>query len=99
LAVSHDDVRHIADLARLAVSPSRLDDLVRELNGILTHMDVLREVETGEADEDAYTGLPATSTPLRDDTSGPTPMALPLESIAPAMRDGFITVPRLTSHE
>lgn len=100
MAVTHDDVRHIADLARLAVNPSRLDDLVSELNGILTHMDVLREVETGEAEEDnAYTGLPALSTPLREDKSGPTPMTLPLESIAPAMRDGFIIVPRLASHE
>lgn len=100
MAVTHEDVLHIADLARLAVSPSKLDDLVRELNGILTHMDVLREVETGEAEEDnAYTGLPVQSTPLREDTSGPTPMALPLESFAPKMRDGFIIVPRLASHE
>jgi aspartyl/glutamyl-tRNA(Asn/Gln) amidotransferase C subunit len=100
LAVTHEDVLHIADLARLAVSPAKLDDLVRELNGILTHMDVLREVETGEGEEDnAYTGLPATSTPLREDTSGPEPMALPLESFAPKMRDGFIIVPRLASHE
>jgi len=100
LAVTHEDVLHIADLARLAVSPSKLDDLVRELNGILTHMDVLREVETSEAEEDnAYTGLPVQGTPLREDTSGPTPMALPLESFAPKMRDGFIIVPRLASHE
>ena len=100
MAVTHDDVRHIADLARLAVSPSKLDNLVRELNGILTHMDVLREVETGEAEEDnAYTGLQPASTPLREDMSGPIPMALPLESIAPATRDGFIIVPRLASHE
>ena len=100
MAVTHEDVLHIADLARLAVSPSKLDDLVRELNGILTHMDVLREVETSEAEEDnAYTGLPVQSTPLRQDTSGPTPMVLPLESFAPKMRDGFIIVPRLASHE
>ena len=100
MAVTHEDVLHIADLARLAVSPSKLDDLVRELNGILTHMDVLREVETSEAEEDnAYTGLPVQSTPLREDTSRPTPMALPLESFAPKMRDGFIIVPRLASHE
>jgi len=100
LAVTHEDVLHIADLARLAVSPSKLDDLVRELNGILTHMDVLREVETSEAEEDnAYTGLPVQGTPLREDTSGPTPMALPLESFAPKMRDGFIIVPRLAPHE
>ncbi len=99
MAVTHDDVRHIADLARLAVSPSRLDDLVRELNGILTHMDVLREVETGDSEDDnAYTGLPLTSTPLRPDTSGPIPMARPIESFAPSVRDGFIIVPRLASH-
>lgn len=100
MAVTHEDVLHIADLARLAVSPTKLDDLVRELNGILTHMEVLREVETGEAEEDnAYTGLPVQSTPLREDTSGPIPMALPLESFAPKTRDGFIIVPRLASHE
>lgn len=98
MAVTHDDVRHIAELARLAVSPSRLDDLVRELNGILAHMDVLREVETSGVEDDAHSGLPATSTPLRSDTSGPIPMALPLESFAPATRDGFIIVPRLASH-
>jgi aspartyl-tRNA(Asn)/glutamyl-tRNA(Gln) amidotransferase subunit C len=96
--VTHDDIRHIAELARLAVSPSRLDDLVRELNGILAHMEVLREVETGDAEDAAYAGLPATSTPLRSDTGGPIPMALPLESFAPATRDGFIIVPRLSSH-
>ena len=98
MAVTHDDVRHIAELARLAVSPSRLDDLVRELNGILAHMDVLREVETSGVEDDVRSGLPATSTPLRSDTSGPIPMALPLETFAPATRDGFIIVPRLASH-
>ena len=99
MAVSHDDVRHIASLARLAVDESKLDDLVRELNGILTHMDVLREVETGEGEPDtSYTGLPPTSTPLRSDSSGPIPMMLPIESFAPATRDGFIIVPRLASH-
>jgi len=99
VAVTHEDVLHIADLARLAVNPARLDDLVRELNGILAHMDVLREVETRDTeDEDAYTGLPATSTPLRSDTSGPIPLERPIESFAPATRDGFIIVPRLASH-
>ena len=99
MAVTHDDVRHIADLARLAVSPSRLEDLVRELNGILAHMDVLRDVETGDTEDDnAYTGLPPTSTPLRSDTSGPIPLLRPIESFAPATRDGFIIVPRLASH-
>lgn len=100
MAVTHDDVRHIANLARLGVTASRLDELVRELNGILAHMEVLAQVDTSGVEEgDTPTGLPATSTPLRSDSSGPIPMLLPLESFAPATRDGFIIVPRLASHD
>lgn len=99
MAVTHDDVLHVAGLARLAVNPLRLDDLVRELNEILKHMEVLAEVDTGDASEDtSYTGLPPTSTPLREDSSGPIPMSRPIESFAPSTRDGFILVPRLASH-
>lgn len=100
MAVTHDDVRHIAELARVGVSPERLDDLVRELNGILAHMEVLAQVETTASEnEPAPSGRPPSSTPLRSDSSGPIPMLLALESFAPATRDGFITVPRLASHD
>ncbi len=100
MAVTHDDVRHIAELARVGVSAERLDDLVRELNGILAHMEVLAQVETTASEIEASPSgrLPA-STPLRSDSSGPIPMLLPLESFAPSTRDGFITVPRLASHD
>jgi aspartyl-tRNA(Asn)/glutamyl-tRNA(Gln) amidotransferase subunit C len=99
VAVTQDDVRHIVDLARLGVSPSRLDDLVSELNGILAHMEVLAQVNTAEVTgESGSAGMPAASTPLRSDSSGPIPMLLPLESFAPETRDGFIIVPRLASH-
>ncbi|MDP9178859.1 MAG: aspartyl/glutamyl-tRNA amidotransferase subunit C [Gemmatimonadota bacterium] len=99
MAVTHDDVRHIAELARLGVSPERLDDLVRELNGILTHMEVLAQVGTGDSEKESPSGRPPTCTPLRSDSSGPIPMLLPLESFAPSTRDGFIIVPRLASHD
>ena len=39
VAVSHEDVRHIAALARLGLEPDRVTLLVGELNGILAHMD------------------------------------------------------------
>lgn len=96
MAVSHDDVRHIAELARLAVSSSRLDELASELNGILAHMDVLAQVDTS--------GVPASATApacthLRSDSSGPIPLALPRASFAPSMQEGFFTVPRLATHE
>lgn len=100
MAVTHDDVRHIAELARVGVSAERLDDLVRELNGILAHMEVLAQVDTTATESDAApSGRSPASTPLRSDSSGPIPMLLPLESFAPSTRDGFITVPRLASHD
>lgn len=100
MAVTHDDVRHIAELARLGVSPERLDDLVRELNGILMHMEVLAQVDTGDGGEESPpSGQPPASTPLRADSSGRIPLLLPLESFAPSTRDGFIIVPRLASHD
>ena len=100
MAVTHDDVRHIAELARVGVSPERLDDLVRELNGILAHMEVLAQVETTATEnEPSPSGRPPSSTPLRSDSSGPIPMLLSLESFAPSTRDGFIAVPRLASHD
>jgi hypothetical protein len=36
---------------------------------------------------------------LREDAGPPIPLARPLESFAPLMRDGFLLVPRLATHE
>ena len=60
MAVSKDDVRHIAGLARIGVPDSRLDQLVTELNGILAHMEVLQKVESIGASASAE--APALST-------------------------------------
>jgi aspartyl-tRNA(Asn)/glutamyl-tRNA(Gln) amidotransferase subunit C len=97
MAVTQDDVRHVAELARLAVDAGRLDHLVSELNGILVHMDVLSQVDTAAVDQ-AF-AVPVDSTPLRSDSSGPLPMLASAETFAPAMRDGLFLVPRLASHE
>jgi len=97
MAVTHDDVRHVAELARLAVSEERLDNLVTELNGILGHMDVLSQVKTADVEQNFAT--PVASTPVRSDTSGPLPMLTPIGSFAASFRDGFFIVPRLASHE
>jgi aspartyl-tRNA(Asn)/glutamyl-tRNA(Gln) amidotransferase subunit C len=98
VAVSEKDVRHVAALARLGVDEARLPSLVAELNGILGHMDVLERVETGDGTWDV--GGTGSATPMRSDTAGsPIPLAVPRESFAPEMRDGFFLVPRLATHE
>ena len=95
MAVSLDDVRHIAALARLGLSDDRARALMNELNGILGHMDVLSRVDTSALAPEA----PANGMPLRAD-AGPSDALLgALDRTAPSMRAGFFLVPRLATHE
>lgn len=93
MSVSRDDVRRIAALARIGVPEERLDALVRELDGILAHMDVLRRVES------PTDVAPVTAMPLAADEPGAVPLDRPREAFAPETRDGFFLVPRLASHD
>ena len=93
MAVTHDDVRNIAALARLAVAPERLDAIVSELNGILAHMDALSRIPVAESNAGDTAGMRVAA------DHGP---AVALDrtpsSFAPAWRDGFFLVPRLATH-
>ena len=97
MAVTREDVLHIAELARLGVEPARVDELTMELSAILAHMDVLSQVDTSGVSPTA--GVGEGGTPLRHDVGVPPLMKGTLESFAPAMRDGFFIVPRLATHE
>lgn len=99
MAVSEDDVRHIARLARLGLEEggTRVPTLVRELNTILEHMDVLRRVSTLRAQR--ATGIGSGGMPLRMDGGDPVPLARRIEAFAPVVRDGLLLVPRLATHD
>lgn len=97
MAVTREDVLHIAQLARLGVDAVRADALTRELSAILAHMEVLSQAET--AGVQPMAGVGSGPTPLRPDVGAPSGMAGTLESFAPVMRDGFFVVPRLATHE
>ena len=97
MAVTLDDVRHIAELARLGLDPHRALTLVAELNTVLGHMEALSKVDTSGVE--ATIGVGASGTPLRPDTGGPPKLARTADAFAPAMRDGFFVVPRLSTHE
>lgn len=96
MAVTLDDVRHIAALARVSVTDERARSLVDELNTILAHMEVLASVNA--PDDDALTVV-ARGAPFRADAGPPIPLARAREDIAPRMADGFFLVPRLSTHE
>ena len=97
MAIGADDVRHVAALARLAVPETQIPELVAQLNGILSHMDALGQVKTTRVM--AAAGVGDAAMLLRADIGPPIPLARPLESFAPQSRDGFLLVPRLTTHE
>jgi len=97
MAVTRDDVAHVAGLARLAISDERMTELVEQLNAILGHMDVLQQVDTRHVKTTAQEGNE--SLPLRPDAGPRFEMHRTLEQMAPEMRDGFFLVPRLSTHE
>jgi len=97
VAVTIDDVRHVAALARLGLTDERAAALVQEMNTILGHMDALSAVDT--AGVDAVAGVGAGGLPVRADSGPPIPLARSLDAFAPSVRDGFILVPRLSTHD
>ncbi len=97
MAVTREDVLHIAELARLGIDTARAEELTKELSAILAHMEVLSQVDTPSVPTTA--GIGAGGTPLRPDVGVSPLMKGTLESFAPSMRDGFFIVPRLATHE
>ena len=97
MAVTREDVLHVATLARLALDETSVPRLVSELNGILGHMEVLKKVDT--AGVMGAEGVGDAGMPLRADGGLPYPLAHSRGEFAPEMRDGFFLVPRLSTHE
>ena len=97
MAVTEADVRKISDLARLSLADTELPSITAQLNSILSHMDVLTQIDTSSVEPVA--GIGADGAPLRGDSVAPIPMTTTAPMLAPQSRDGFILVPRLTTHE
>jgi aspartyl-tRNA(Asn)/glutamyl-tRNA(Gln) amidotransferase subunit C len=85
------DVEKIAELARLELAEDEAEQLRRELASILEHFEIVQELDLpGGAGSAPAPGAAR----LRPDRPGSDPLQLPLESLAPAWRDGFFLVPR-----
>jgi aspartyl-tRNA(Asn)/glutamyl-tRNA(Gln) amidotransferase subunit C len=91
MAISRDEVRHVAKLARLAFSDEELDRIGAQLNDILAAVSKVSELDLAD--------VPPMSHPLdivnvfRDDEPRP---SLPREAAlanAPEPEDGFFAVP------
>ncbi|MFH1017144.1 MAG: Asp-tRNA(Asn)/Glu-tRNA(Gln) amidotransferase subunit GatC [Pseudomonadota bacterium] len=101
MKLSHKDLLHVAELARLEI-PERLRETIeRQFNEIVGYVEKLNELDTKGIEPTAQVISEAakTGTPLAADTPGP---SLPKEEAlrnAPDKQDDFFKVPRMIGDE
>ena len=98
MAVGKDDVRRIAELARLRLADADVERFTVQLNSILVHMDRLAELDAKAAQAEAQ-GRPEAGAPLRDEQTAPDELHRSPAAIATDWREGFFVVPRLAAQE
>lgn len=93
MSVTPDQVRHIANLARIAMSEEELERLVPELNNILGWVEQLGEVDT-EGVEPLATVIEQ-KLRLRDDVVSDGDCRDEILANAPDAEHGFFAVPKV----
>ena len=93
MAIDAATVRKVARLARIQLDEARVDDLARELSGILTWIEQLNEVDTeGVAPMASTEAVPL---PMRDDVVTEGGDQARVLSNAPKSDRGFFVVPKV----
>lgn len=93
MAIDAATVRKVARLARIAEPEEKLETLAKELNGIMSWIEQLGEVDTDGVEP--MTSAVAVALPMREDvvTDGGDPARV--LSNAPKTVDGFFVVPKV----
>jgi aspartyl-tRNA(Asn)/glutamyl-tRNA(Gln) amidotransferase subunit C len=95
--ISRDEVRHLADLARIDLDDAELDHLAPQLAVILESVASISEVAAGDIAPTSHP-LPLTNV-FREDL--PSPCLTPEQALsgAPAVEDQKFAVPRILGDE
>ena len=93
MSVSPDQVRHIAKLARIAMSDAEIEAMVPELNNILSWVEHLSEVDTDGVEP--LTAVIENHLRLRDDAVTEGDRRDAILANAPAAEHGFFAVPKV----
>lgn len=93
MSVSNDQVRHIARLARIAMSDEEIERLVPELNNILGWVEQLGEVNTDGVEP--LTAVIDQKLRLREDEVTDGNIRDEILANAPDVQHGFFAVPKV----
>jgi aspartyl-tRNA(Asn)/glutamyl-tRNA(Gln) amidotransferase subunit C len=95
--LTEEEVRHVAELANLALSEEEIARMLHDLDGILTHIDKLNELDTSGVEPMAqvlYEAVGETAT-LREDRERPPLGNAEALANAPLAGGGYFKVPRV----
>jgi aspartyl-tRNA(Asn)/glutamyl-tRNA(Gln) amidotransferase subunit C len=95
MSLTRDEVRQIAQLAKLDLEAGDLDSMTRDLGSILDHMRELTEAPAG--DIAPMRGVSEHMAPYREDEPGADRLQQPIDTFAPGWQDRFFVVPRLAA--
>jgi aspartyl-tRNA(Asn)/glutamyl-tRNA(Gln) amidotransferase subunit C len=93
MALTEEDALHVAELARLSLTPEEVDGLTRQLNDILAYVEKLQEVDTTGVSPMARV-IPVFNM-LREDEVKPCLSREEALANAPAQEEGAFVIPRV----
>jgi aspartyl-tRNA(Asn)/glutamyl-tRNA(Gln) amidotransferase subunit C len=93
MAVTLEDVEHVANLARLEFSDDEKKTLMNQLNKILEYMEKLNELDTSNVEPLAQV-IPLSNV-FREDVVKPSSPVSEVLKNAPAKTDKFFKVPKV----
>jgi aspartyl-tRNA(Asn)/glutamyl-tRNA(Gln) amidotransferase subunit C len=93
MSINADQVRHVAKLARIAMSDAEVEAMVPELNNILGWVEQLGEVDTDGVEP--LTAVIENHLRLRDDVVNDGNIRSDILKNAPDAQHGFFAVPKV----
>ena len=93
MPLTRAQVRHVAQLARIALEPGDEEFYAEQLSGILGHIDRLQQLDTEAIPPTAQ--VVEVTNPLRDDVPHPGLTQAEALANAPAAVNGFFRVPSI----
>ncbi len=91
MAITRDDVSHVAKLARLELTSAEMERMVRDLGRILGYVEELSQVDTRGIEPTAYVAVE--TAPFRPDAISPGVARDLALAEAPRQGDGAFAVP------
>ena len=95
--ISTEDVRHVAELARLAMTDEGIEACRSDLGSILGHIETINAVQTDGVEPLAH-AIDMTNRLAKDEVES----SLPIEEVlanAPAVEDRYIAVPKVLDED